>query len=192
VFIDGCYRLPVSLPRTLVDLGGNIGLTTLWLTHQYPSIATAILVEPFPPNAELAKRNMAINSLNVKVITAAIAPQSGTAFFTPSSSSNLGRLTRGYRDGLTVNTVTMEEILKQLGSSIDVLKMDIEGGEQELLTAGDLSWLNAVGCIVAEFHPKVVDYELLTRTIMDHGFDYYRSGSLWTNSMDIFMKHTDR
>ncbi len=41
--------------------------------------------------------------------------------------------------------------------TIDLLKMDIEGGEQALLT-GDTAWLSSVNAIVAEFHPSVVDY----------------------------------
>jgi FkbM family methyltransferase len=188
VFIDGGYRLPITgYPKTLVDLGGNIGLTTLWLAHQYPSITQAVVVEPFPPNAVLAERNLATSDLNAQVITAAIAPYSGTAQFVASDESNLGRLGQA-QDGLTVRTITMSEVLEHVGGHIDILKMDIEGGEQELLTVGDLSWLDAVDCIIAEFHPSVVDYQRLTRAVVDHGFHYHRAGSLWANSMDIFVR----
>jgi FkbM family methyltransferase len=170
VFIDRFYRPPANwYPQTLVDLGGNIGLTTLWLASQYPSIAKAVVVEPFPPNAALAKRNFAANGLNAEVITAAIAPYSGSAQFLPSDSANLGRLEQS-RDSLTVPTVTMNEVLARVDGHIDILKIDIEGSEQELLTARDLSWLDAVDSIVAEFHYQVVDVDSLNRVLMDHGF----------------------
>lgn len=188
VFIQGCYRLPpIGDPHTLVDLGGNIGLTTLWLAHHYPSVTQAVVVEPFPPNAALAQRNLATSGLNVEVLTAAVAPYSGTAQFVASDESNLGRLGQA-QDGVTVRTVTMSQILEHIGGHIDILKIDIEGGEQELLTVGDLSWLNSVDCIVAEFHPTVVDYKSLTRTIEDHGFHYYPPGSLWPETTDIFVR----
>ncbi len=51
------------------------------------------------------------------------------------------------------------------------MKMDIEGGEQALLT-GPLEWLNRTKAIIAEFHPDIVDYPLLTGLLERQGFKY--------------------
>jgi FkbM family methyltransferase len=189
VFMDRVYRLPEHLrPQTLVDLGGNIGLSTLWFTHQYPSITKAVVVEPFAPNAALITRNLATNNVVAEVITAAAAPWSGTASFVASDSSNMGHLGDG-AGSTTVPTITLGEILAKTNGSIDILKIDIEGGEHALLTGDDVSWLGAVGCIIAEFHPPFSDYQRLTEIIIEHGFSYHPPGSLWSGSGDIFIKN---
>jgi FkbM family methyltransferase len=191
VFIDCAYTLPSGVaPETLVDLGGNIGLTTLWLARRYPTITRAIVVEPSVANCELARRNLNDNGLIAEVLMAAVAPVSGTAQFAPSRSSNLGRVVNHQRGRtVTVNTITMHEVLDRVGGHIDLLKMDIEGGEQDLLTRGDLSWLDAVDCVVAEFHPTIVDYQKLVGKIADHNFHFHPAGSLRTGSMDCFVRN---
>jgi len=46
----------------------------------------------------------------------------------------------------------MRSILAKSGfGNVDLLKVDIEGGERHLF-AGDLAWLDCVTCIVLEFH----------------------------------------
>src|SRR4051794_22115217 len=57
VWIDEVYRLPFDVtPEVLVDLGANIGLTSLWLARRY-GCRTVIAVEPSPDNARLARLN---------------------------------------------------------------------------------------------------------------------------------------
>jgi len=65
---------------------------------------------------------------------------------------------------------------------IDLLKLDIEGGEQELLRF-QLEWLQRVDAIIAEFHPDCVDYPGLVAKLQQHGFRYIPrirfSGIIW-------------
>ena len=70
---------------------------------------------------------------------------------------------------------------------IDLLKIDIEGGEQALLTS-NTEWLAAVDAIVAEFHPNVVDYAGLIERLVANGFRYVPAGSVWSGSMDAFVR----
>lgn len=70
---------------------------------------------------------------------------------------------------------------------VDLLKIDIEGGEQALLDS-DLAWLSRIGAIIAEFHPDVVDYESLVQRLVDHGFVYVPAGAAWPNQMDAFIR----
>ncbi len=186
--MDGLYRLPPGLaPTTLVDLGGNIGLTTLWLATHYPTIRQAIVVEPAVSNAELAVRNLAANSIEADVIQAAIAPRAGTANFVLGASSNLGYLGDG-PGSVPVPAVTMNEIVARVGGKIDVLKFDIEGGEGTLFTDGDLSWLDHVGYMTGEFHPSTADYPGVVDGICDRGFTWYKPGDLWAGSGDMFVR----
>ncbi len=202
VWLFGCYRLPFNLPSygILVDLGGNIGLTSVWLTKQY-AFKQIIVVEPVAENADLAESNLKNNlgDAQFQLIRAAIGPADGVTHFTLNSASNQGHISTSSagsaavapadQGSLEVPVVSMKTLLKRLpeGAEIDVLKIDIEGGEQGLLD-GDLSWLSSVRSIIIEFHPTVVDYPGLVKRIQDHGFVYLAAQSVFPENMDSFIR----
>lgn len=188
VWIDRIYRMPAPHRfGVIVDLGTNIGLTSVWLQREYGA-DLLIGVEPDPANAELARRNLRANGVPGKVLQAAIGPSDGEARFSaPEGASNLGRLSSS---GNVVRQISMNTVLAELapGQRIDLLKLDVEGAEQELLLAGDISWLERVEAIIAEFHPDRVDVPQLVASLEGHGFRYFPAGTLWPGSMDIFRK----
>ena len=83
VWNDEVYRLPLDQsPKTIVDLGANIGLTSLWYAKRYEP-TQIVAVEPVPANARLIRRNLEVNGITdiTTVIEAAVGPESGTARF---------------------------------------------------------------------------------------------------------------
>jgi len=185
VWIDEAYDPPFPLePNYVVDLGANIGLTTLWLSRRYRA-ARFIAVEPSAGNARLARINFERNQVAADLIEAAIGPRDGSVRFEGSRDSNRGRLGS---TGDEVSMVSMSTLLRRIpeGTNIDLMKMDIEGGEQELLT-GDVAWLVRVRSIIAEFHPEVVDYPGLIKRLERAGFRYL-SPAL-TGRMDSFVRN---
>lgn len=187
VWLDELYKLPVNArAEVLVDLGANIGLTSLWLAKTY-GFKTVIAVEPMAANARLVKANLDANGVSAQVIEAAVGPMDGTALFEDSDASNLGRIST---TGRPVTIVSMFTILSSLAESvtIDVLKLDIEGGEEPLLR-GDLAWLGRVQSVIAEFHPDIIDYTKAIQSITDMGFRYIKAGSAHRNSMDFFLRN---
>lgn len=188
VWIDEAYRLPFDLPpRTVVDLGANIGLTTLWLRGRY-EIDRIIAVEPAADNVQVLRKNLA--DAAVTVIHAAVGPEDGTARFAASAQSHLGRVGS---TGSRVRQVSMRTVLDALepGATIDLLKVDIEGAEAQLFS-GDLSWLKRVRSIVIEIHPPGVDRTAIVQRVQQHGFRYIAAGSAWPDSMDAFIRIEDR
>jgi FkbM family methyltransferase len=188
VWMDECYRLPFDLhPRHLIDLGANIGLTSLWYAHRYGCSVTAL--EPSPSNARLARLNLERNRINADVIEAAVGPQDGTAHFDDAEDSNLGHLNAG-QGGRPVTVLSMETVLAKLpsGAEVDLVKMDIEGGEGPLLQE-NVGWLKRVRSIIAEFHPPVIDYPAAIKSIEEQGFRYFPAHSAADfDSMDAFMR----
>ncbi len=191
VWIDECYRLPFDLtPARLVDLGANIGLASVWFARRY-GCGTIIALEPSPDNARLTRLNLEENQIVAEVIEAAIGPRDGTALFEDAGDSNLGRL-NGTGEGREVAVISMETVLERLpqGASVDLVKMDIEGGEGPLL-AENLGWLTRVRSIVAEFHPTVIDYPAVIKTIQGQGFRYFPANSASDfESMDAFIRES--
>lgn len=187
VLFDEAYRLPFSLvPSVIVDLGANIGLTSLYLASRYrPQVIVA--VEAAAENAELARRNL--GGLPATVVEAAIGPRDGTARFATTRDSNLGSVTATEDVGREVPMMSMQTLLSAHSiATVDLLKLDIEGGEEALLLDGDTSWLSNVRSIIAEFHPDVVDYQRLITHLVEEGFRYVPAGSAWPGSMDAFVR----
>jgi FkbM family methyltransferase len=180
VLIDEVYRPPFeSRPRVVVDLGANIGLTSLYyLLTLAPECVIA--VEPDPENAALARRNLA--DFEVDVVEAAVAAQAGWVRFASSGESNLGRISSN--GDMIVRAITMPEVVELCpGGHIDLLKVDIEGGEGDLF-GGDCSWLTKVSTIIAELHPDLTDVSAVIDRIGAAGFRYIPGGSAWPGSMD--------
>ena len=188
VWMDECYRLPFDLtPGRLVDLGANIGLTSLWFAQRYG--CSVIAVEPSPDNARLTRLNLEQNQVRAEVIEAAVGPRDGTTMFEDAVDSNMGHINAG-GGGRQVTVVSMETVLDKLpaGTEADLVKMDIEGGEGPLL-GENLAWLGRVRSIIAEFHPTVIDYPAVIKTIEGRGFHYFPPHSASDfESMDAFIR----
>jgi hypothetical protein len=61
VLMEDGYELPFAATvRVVVDLGANIGLTTLWLSRHHP-VHTCVAVEPSPGNANPGSRESGRN-----------------------------------------------------------------------------------------------------------------------------------
>lgn len=175
VFLSRCYDIPgfdVAKAALIVDLGANIGLTTLYFAGRSP-LARFLCVEPLPGNAALLRRNLA--SVPGAIIVEAAAGMTGPLSFDDSRPAWGGFLSPGGR--ITVEAVSMDDLLQAHAPNarVDLLKMDIEGGEQEVL-AGPAAWLDRVDCIVAELHPPFT-FERFRAVLTERGFAVYEAGA---------------
>ncbi|MGB7680711.1 MAG: FkbM family methyltransferase [Candidatus Acidiferrales bacterium] len=188
VWFEEAYRLPFPDPcGVLLDLGANIGLTSLWMAKRYP-FTRIIAVEPVPSNAALARRNFELNGIKAEVLEAAVGAREGTGKFQVCRNSNQGKLSES---GVPVAMVSVDFILEKFAlPQLDLVKVDIEGGEQELFL-GPTAWLDRTKAIIIEFHPTSVDYPLLTKLLEDRGFDFIRANTAFPNNMDCFWRSTE-
>ena len=143
-----------------------------------------ITVEASAANNTLLEFNLASGTY---VFRAAAGPSDGVAFFAGDDASNLGRVAAAGDEIAQISMGTALAVLPA-GTRVDLLKLDIEGGEQLLLTTGDLRWLDRVDAIIAELHPDVVDYAGLIQVLVDRGFTYVPAGAAWRRSMDAFFR----
>lgn len=203
VFHRQDYLAPGGLtPKVTIDLGANIGMTSVWLAKKY-NCERMLAVEPMSANAELARRNFQNNSLPIQLIEAAVSAADGEAVFQQTLKATEGFLVTEDDDAkrkqenagvagrrITVPVLSMESLLKHLPdkTTVDFLKLDIEGGEKDLL-GSNLDWLQRIRSISAEFHPNLVDVAQLIRTVEQAGFRYIAPGSPdAVSNMECFVK----
>jgi len=128
VFLLGPYDVPCSGARLVLDLGGHAGFTALHFARRFPD-ARIIVMEPDHQRANQIRKHVRANQLErrVSVIEAAAAARNGKARLSTGGSSA--------RIGAEGEEVRLVDVFAMLGSDqVDVLKMDIEGGEYEILS----------------------------------------------------------
>ncbi len=177
VWYERAYRIPFGpAPRTVLDLGANIGLTSVWLSRTY-GCDLIVGVEPDHENVVLARRNFADNGVRGEIIEAAIAPCNGTAPFGASSQFNLGSLVMFEGKTVEVDTRDPQSILADAGiEGVDLCKLDIEGGEGPLLLEGDTGWLRMVRSVIAELHDTVIDAHAVVAALEAGGLRHFPAG----------------
>ncbi len=145
VFYDKVYKVEIMEPKTIVDLGSHIGLTTLYFQSIWPE-ATFYCVEPSPKNFKILEMN--VNSANLFPI--AIAAKNGVLNFDENGLGSNNKLSENGNiqvKGKTFDLFCVDNNLKK----IDVLKIDIEGAEDFLLQSIN-SWKHIVSFIIIEPH----------------------------------------
>ena len=194
VLLEDTYRLPFELEsvKTVVDLGANIGLWSLWASKTC-GFAQVIAVEPDPENAKLVKKNFTDNRISGEVLEAAIGASTGSVVFQKQKESNLGRVaasgTAGGCQTVEVAQVSMNDVLGGLPADacIDLVKMDVEGAEQSVLAA-ETSWLARVRALVIEWHPDRCDPAPLVKALETAGFDHFAANATRQDNLSAFRR----
>lgn len=141
-----------SCARPLIlDLGANIGLSTLYFAKNWPK-ATVVGVEPEERNHALFSQNVAGHE-HIVPIRGAIASKHGNARIMNPADSEWGYRTEigdGESGGLVA--LSVPELLEQYGDCQPfICKIDIEGAEAELFSA-NTQWLARFPIVIIELH----------------------------------------
>lgn len=163
-------------PKFIVDLGANIGLTSIYFSKIYKD-ASIQIVEPYADNAAMAELNLETNRVkNYSVVKGGIW-----------NKNALFRLDKQFRDGkewsirLTeddkgdIKGYCIYEMLNAYNEPIDILKIDIEGAEKKLFEnpvyAKD--FLRKVKCVAIEIHDEFDCRKLIYDALNTNGFFYF-------------------
>jgi FkbM family methyltransferase len=157
VFRSVDYRVPdpvvaalaASADRLrLVDIGANLGFFSLMVLTRYPG-ARVVAFEPDPENAELLRSNLRDNGVEnrAEVIEACASTRDGTMSFV-SGHGSMSHAT--FDEGSGGTPLPAVDVLPRLAEA-DLVKLDIEGGEWDLL--GDPRFLDTSAAAIAlEYH----------------------------------------
>jgi len=186
IFVSDCYALPSVLSdrvRVVVDLGANVGLTTLYYARRFPE-ARFVCVEPDPENARLLRANVACLGEQAMVLEAAVSDVAGLATFEATGWSWGRQLTPSRSTAVQVRCLTVPAVLAAAGvSRVDVLKVDIEGAVAGLFGSNN-AWLAHVDTIVVELAP---DYPVsrFEGDVRPFGLRVFPEGSFLGNVMTL-------
>ncbi len=169
-FIEREYCFTTSSKNPIIfDVGSNIGISVLYFRHYYPN-SKIVAFEPDPVTFAMLKKNIEQNHFqNVHPHEIAISNKKGTASFF-MDKSNPGSLTMSLKKArLPKNTVTVQTDLlsSYIHSSIDLLKMDVEGSEDVIISDLDKKGLfPKIKNIFFEYHHHInVSEDTLSKTL---------------------------
>jgi FkbM family methyltransferase len=161
--------LPTDKVRVIVDCGANIGITSLFLAARYPD-ATILSVEPHPENFVLLKTNVAEIPRILPIRACVTGTPQGAVRFTADEPAWGNRIATDAR-GVLVPAITIEELCKENGiEKIDLLKLDIEGAEEQVLRNG--IFLARTEHIIVELHGQY-GFRSFQRDIAPYGLVAY-------------------
>ena len=160
--------MPIQInPRTILDLGANIGVVSIILARTYPG-ARILAIEALPENIKLLEFNIQ-QFENVEIVPYGIGSHTEVRNFVLSDDPwnwggggiNFSR--QGVdMDALTVPVLAVPDMLERYNvRNVDLIKIDIEGGEHEVLTNFPSKILHETKCIVGELHgdkSSLLDY----------------------------------
>ena len=147
--------LPDFSPRTIVDAGANCGMASVYYANRYPG-AKVVAVEPEPSNYVALVKNAAPYP-NIIPINAALWNRDGEVRLGPTGldSTPYGKWAFQVSEtGVQVRAITMRTLMAEAKmDAIDLLKMDVEGGELEAFE--DCDWMGEVKVVVIELHDHI-------------------------------------
>lgn len=144
--------------RTIFDLGANVGLYSLLASATNPR-AVIHSFEPTPQIFEILSKNIELNQFkNIRLNQLCVGDEDGIAFLNfchgdDQSNEGMNFITaHAAQNTVEVQQVTLDKYCQQHGiPQIDLMKMDIEGGEYKaLLGAQQLLADKAIKCIFME------------------------------------------
>lgn len=178
---------------TILDLGANIGYYVLMEQKLLRHSGHVIAIEPEPNNFSLLERNIKLNDFadRTTTINAAVSDHDGTASLYLSKFGNVHSLkehqtSRYTGRAILVPTISLNTLANRF-PHISLIRMDIEGYEQEILRSliqinSTTRWLPK---ILFELHPPKYDrsaFVQLLRDLYDLG---YSASYLATSHPDL-------
>ncbi len=162
------YELPAEIvPRTILDIGANIGGVTAALARRYPA-AQIFAFEPLPENYALLLHNCG-QFPRVRALPYGLGAR--TAPLTYVRSDNPRNFGGGGFHAATppaapgamdLPVLAVGDALVRFGiAAVDVIKIDAEGAEHDILTSLPPRVLRGVRAIVGKLHGQPQDAALL-------------------------------
>ena len=185
VFVHRFYDCPRSLPtedvRRIVDLGANVGFSCLYWLTRFPQ-AQIIALEPHPTHFAQCQINLSANKLLTQVELHQAAAGTTAQSITLSDAGTSSTVQPEGTPGITAAMLDVFTLLA--GRDVDLLKLDIEGGEYAILRDPRFDRL-APRYLVMEWHGSHRDRDwCLSRfEALDYNvrqvFDNESHGMLW-------------
>lgn len=162
IFHREVYRFEPDNPAPrIIDCGGNMGMSALWFKLNYPDSRLTIM-EPDPDHAAMIKSNLTTAGVTGwSCLQAAVSDHDGDMGF-ERSGHDTGKL-----NASSEFTVPLVDIVSLITDDVDLLKIDIEGGEFDVFRRlCESGAINRIRCIASEIHLREDEEDRLMEVLL--------------------------
>lgn len=151
----------LSKGDTFFDCGAHFGLFSVVASRLVGNEGKVFCFEPMPNVRAICEDVVRLNECsNVEVRDEAVSSQTGTATFfdTGNEGSNANSLVKQDRHdgGLTVKTISVDDLRDERSLKIDCMKIDVEGAEFDLLRGAANSFTIDRPAVFLSLHPTAI------------------------------------
>jgi len=178
--VTNLFKKLVKKGMIIVDVGGGVGYYSLLASHLVGDSGQVYVFEPHPIHYNYLIRNIRINNAtNVMAIRKGISNKTGLTYLNSNKLTSQSRVSplASSSSSLKIQTITLDEFFLTEGwPSVDLVKMDIEGGEKSALERMDkLSSKNPQMRLIMEWdvdyiHRSGATPNVLINTLLYLGF----------------------
>jgi FkbM family methyltransferase len=143
-------------PKFILDAGANIGLSAIFFAKLFPGVRI-LCVEPESSNYALLRKNVS-SYPQIEVVQAGLWGSECTLrIANPGGDRWAFRTVKSEAGDGVLRGMSVDEICQLYGeTTIDILKIDIEGAEKEVFAVDATSWLKRVHVLMIELHDRLV------------------------------------
>jgi len=153
----------------VLDMGAHIGLPVLWFKTVNPAVKV-VSVEASPSTYKILQANVTMNpDIDWQAYNRAAWGNNDTLQFSDEGEGMSRHVQAGGKVG--VQGITLAELVATHAQNgrVDLLKVDIEGAEEQFILAGRDA-LRQIDAVVIELHPKSCDTDKV-RAVLAAEFD---------------------
>ena len=179
VFYKQDYKIEVRDPTVIIDIGGHIGITTMYFAKKYPE-AQIITVEPNASSYKKLVTNIRLNNINnVKLLRSAVTNIDGGEMIlyknlmSGMSSVNNNNYGGEFIGREKVKTITLRRLLSDNKiRNVDLIKIDCEGCEFDILMNLESVIFRRIKNMIIEYHNSYSKFSHsdLKKKLVDNGF----------------------
>jgi FkbM family methyltransferase len=177
-FLELIKKYSKNKGLNLVDAGSNVGFASLYL-NEHLNINRIVSIEPSKENIKNLKENFHSNSItNIHIYETGLWEKKTRlkldTNFRDGREWSLRLIETNENDPDGFDCISIENIFNdEKIEIIDILKIDIEGGEKEVFKAfeKDNSILSKIKFIAIEIHDEVADRVKINTQLLNAGFE---------------------
>ena len=186
VFVEGVYNVHVNQPFTLIDIGMNAGITSLFFANK-PACKRVVAFEPFQRTIAYAEKNLERNEVSAKIKVNAYGlgypPRTVHVKYTEETKGSVGIINKITRDiddkeSISGESLIIRDVFEALNEIVDekiILKIDCEGSEYEILERlNSTGLLSRFEIIMTEWHFR--GSASLCKILLDNHFHVLSTG----------------
>jgi len=185
IFVKLAYYFRAERPDpVIVDGGSNIGMSVFFFKTLYPN-ARVLAFEPAGRAFDLLRRNVQVNTVDgVELHPVALGREDADVPFyeDPADPATFRMSTRPGRLDGSASAVAQRRLSSFISDRLDLLKLDVEGAEDDILgELTDSGALARIDQVIVEYHhhldPERDFLDRFLERLRDNGFAYQVSAA---------------